>query len=363
MSAVSKQNLQKNVVYVGLSGGVDSAVAAALLKQQGYEVVGVFIKIWQPQWGECNWQEDKRDAMKVAMHLNIKFKTLDLSDRYQKEVVHYMIKEYKAGRTPNPDVMCNTQIKFGDFLQWSLSQGADFVATGHYARVEREKKQVRLLAGVDNSKDQSYFLWQLKQAQLKYCLFPIGQYKKIQVRALAKKLGLPTATKKDSQGICFVGNIGMKDFLKKYIKPKRGQVLNEHKEVIGYHEGAFFLTIGQRRGFTITRKGVNDEPYYVINKNIKQNTITVAFKKTAHKLTHNNIIFIKQINWIADKPKLNMSYQARFRHLQARQKCKLHKQGVGSYEVRFTKKQIGIASGQSLVLYNKQVCLGGGIIN
>jgi len=363
-----KSKYKKTKVFIGLSGGVDSSVAAALLQKEDYDVTGVFIKIWQPQWGECGWKDDRRDAMRVALHLGMPFKELDLSDSYEKKVVDYMIKEYRSGRTPNPDVLCNTKIKFGEFLAWAKKQGADFVATGHYARVNKTKKQknkrtnnTQLLQGVDRTKDQSYFLWQLKQAQLTHCLFPVGGYKKSAVRKMAKKFGLPTAEKPDSQGICFVGKIGMKEFLKKYLQPKRGKVLDEKNEVIGHHDGAFFLTIGQRRGFTITKKSTSDEPYYVVSKNVKDNTITVATQKTK-KQENKKTIMMHDIHWIGEKPVGDKKYQARFRHLQVLLNCHIVKLPNGQYKIIFNKSQAGIAAGQSLVVYDGQKCLGGGII-
>ncbi|MFA6551559.1 MAG: tRNA 2-thiouridine(34) synthase MnmA [Patescibacteria group bacterium] len=393
--ATNKQKMPK--VFVGLSGGVDSSVAAALLKhppllkgyaeaKQGYDVIGVFIKIWDEKWGNCQWPEERRDAMKVAIKLGIPFKTLDLSAEYKKEVVNYMIREYKLGRTPNPDVMCNKTIKFGAFLKWALKNGADYVATGHYARrwefsifnfqfsikpqipkkskIINHKSKIQLLRGVDETKDQSYFLWQLKQAQLKHCLFPIGDYKKSEVRELAKKFGLPTAEKPDSQGICFVGKVGLKEFLQQYLKPKRGKVLNEKKEVIGYHDGAFFLTIGQRHGFVVTKKTPNDAPFYIVEKDIKRNTITVSQKSEQQIVNSkkNKSIIIHKINWINGEPEKNKNYQARFRHLQELKVCKVIKLKVGEYKIKFNEPQDGAASGQSLVLYDNDICIGGGII-
>src|SRR3989339_16747 len=360
----TKNKHKKTKIFVGLSGGVDSSVAAALLHKEGYNVTGVFIKIWQPEWGPCGWKDERRDAMKVALQLGIPFKTLDLSDAYQKDVANYIIREYKAGRTPNPDVVCNTKIKFGDFLRWALHNGANFVATGHYARISNDlpaklrvamqageflisnkipnsKFKIQLLRGIDDTKDQSYFLWQLKQSQLRHCLFPVGGYKKSAVRKKAKNFGLHTAEKKDSQGICFVGKVGMKEFLKKYITPKRGKVLNEKNEVIGHHDGAFFLTIGQRRGFTITKKGTDDEPYYVLAKNVRENTVTVGHSSkdgiaaSLPLVAPRNDIKIYKVHWIVVEPDLNKVYQCRFRHLQPLLSCSLAPLLHGEYEVKF----------------------------
>ena len=384
-----KKNNPKIKVFVGLSGGVDSSAAAALLKNQGHDVTGVFIKIWQPKWGPCGWKEDRRDAMRVAMKLDIPFKEIDLSDEYEKAVVDYMVKEYKAGRTPNPDVMCNSQIKFGEFLKWARKQGADYVATGHYARLQREiinnkhqitnkskiqnsKFKINLLLGVDEGKDQSYFLWQLKQDQLKYCLFPVGEYKKSEVRKMAKEFGLPTADKKDSQGICFVGKVGMKEFLKKYIKANQGDVLDVDGNKIGHHDGSVFYTIGQRHGFTITKKGTDDKPLYVVGKDVKKNEIIVSNQKAKKQEnsttpmlrgTSKKTIIIDKVNWINKVPINNKKYKCRFRHLQKLLNCQITKLPNSTYEVKFYKPQEGIAPGQSLVLYDGDVCLGGGIIN
>lgn len=260
----------KKKVFVGVSGGVDSSVTAALLQDQGYDVVGVFIRTWQPDWIECTWLHERRDAMRVCAHLNIPFLELDLEQEYKQGVADYMIAEYRAGRTPNPDVMCNREVKFGGFLQWALKQGADYIATGHYARVIHRENESVLLQGKDLTKDQSYFLWTLTEEQLRHVLFPIGEFQKTQVRELAKKYHLPTAVKKDSQGICFIGEIDMKEFLKHYIDIHPGDVVNEQGEIIGYHQGALFHTLGERHGFTITKKGTQDAPYYVIAKDIQK---------------------------------------------------------------------------------------------
>src|SRR3989338_1920286 len=235
-------------VFIGLSGGVDSSVSAALLKKEGYEVTGVFIKVWQPDWISCTWGEDRLDAMRICAKLGIPFITLDLSKDYKRRVVDYMIAEYRAGRTPNPDVMCNAHVKFGGFYKFSRKNGADFVATGHYAQIKLQASSLKLLTSADKEKDQSYFLWQIKQEQLTNILFPVGGLEKPEVRKLAKKFGLSTAEKKDSQGLCFLGKIDVKEFLKHFIKQKPGKVLNEKEEVVGEHSGAVFFTLGERHG-------------------------------------------------------------------------------------------------------------------
>lgn len=351
-------------VFVGLSGGVDSSVAAALLKEQGYDVTGVFIRIWREEWGECGWKSDRRDAMAVALALDIPFQTVDLSEEYYDGVARYMITEYQAGRTPNPDVMCNSVIKFGAFLDWAKAHGADYVATGHYARMQRDGDMVRMLKGVDNEKDQTYFLWQLTQKQLRCALFPIGEFEKSQVRELARKFNLPTADKKDSQGLCFIGKVAMKEFLQTYIKPQRGAVLNEAGESIGHHDGAVFLTLGQRHGFTVIKKTPENEPYYIVAKDVAANTITVAHRRNEKVLPPqpDSSIVIHGVHWIAAPPQPKKTYEARFRYRQPLQRCILEEWGQGQLAVRFSMPQEVAAPGQSVVVYDGEACIGGGII-
>ncbi|OGI62953.1 tRNA 2-thiouridine(34) synthase MnmA [Candidatus Nomurabacteria bacterium RIFCSPHIGHO2_01_FULL_40_12] len=391
--------MKKKIVFVGLSGGVDSAVSAALLKKTGYEVIGVFIKTWHPDFLECNEEEERRDAMRVAAHLNIPFLTFDLEDVYKKEVADYMITEYRAGRTPNPDVMCNKEVKFGAFLKKSFAMGADYVATGHYAKNEKSaffqvlgspgphtparpfKKAIFnfLRKGRDLSKDQSYFLWTLTQEQLKKILFPVGHLKKTEVRKLAKKFNLPVAEKKDSQGICFLGAVDLKAFLKHYIKPKRGKVVNEKREVIGHHDGVVFHTLGERHGFTVTVKSPNDKPYYIVGKDIKKNILIVSQDKKVknfgafalgdkrgqgtHDAENSSLFYLElaSINWISKAPEINKNYTAQIRYHGELLPCKINCQTSGVAQVIF-KKPILVASGQSCVIYDKDICLGGGVV-
>ena len=385
-----KKDTQKTKkVYVGLSGGVDSSVSAALLKKAGYDVTGVFIKVWQPDFlpsasgrpsrDGCTWKEDRLDAMRVAAHLDIPFVTLDLEKEYKKEVVDYMIAEYKKGRTPNPDVMCNQHVKFGAFFKRAVATGADFVATGHYARVAlgdrgltqtkrglMQKKSIgkyKLLAGVDIEKDQSYFLWTLTQKELSKTLFPVGGYKKPEVRKLAKKFGLPTAEKKDSQGLCFMGKLNMKDFLKHFIKEKQGDVLDERGNVVGEHDSAVFFTLGERHGFTITKKGSRDTPYYVVAKDVVKNTITVSHEplRTVDG-GENKRVIILHANWTKSvSPKKGEYYTARVRYRQPLQVCIIIRADAKTAEILFTKPEIA-SPGQSLVIYDGDECLGGGVI-
>ena len=395
--------MKKQTVFVGLSGGVDSAVSAALLKKQNYDVVGVFIRTWHPDFLQCNEEEERRDAMRVAAHLDIPFLTFDFEDVYKKEVADYMIREYKAGRTPNPDVMCNKEVKFGAFLKKALSMGANYVATGHYAEValvqdfllrnvNHSQKQLLLRRGKDPSKDQSYFLWTLNQKQLSKILFPVGHLKKTKVRKLAKKFNLPVAEKKDSQGICFLGAVDLKKFLKHYIKEKRGKVLNEKREIIGWHSGAMFHTLGERHGFTITKKSPKDGPYYIVGKNVKKNILIVS--KSRNLLEKSTDIFllknssklgapasvasfqkdfylgIRNTNWILARPSSGGSksyplktknYTAQIRYHGEFLSCQIKCTKSGFAQVIF-KKPVLAASGQSCVIYDKDTCLGGGVI-
>ncbi|HRZ30463.1 MAG TPA: tRNA 2-thiouridine(34) synthase MnmA, partial [Candidatus Paceibacterota bacterium] len=359
--------------FVGMSGGVDSSVSAALLKKAGYEVIGVFIRVWEPAGFVCSWREERRWARRVAAHLDIPLLTLDLSREYKRKVVDYFISEYKAGRTPNPDVMCNKHIKFGVFYDWAITHGADFVATGHYSQIgknlevkPREATQsFNLQVSADQDKDQTYFLWNLKTEQLPKILFPVGKYTKTEVRALARKFKLPTSEKKDSQGLCFVGKIDFKDFLKREIKEKRGDVINERGEVIGHHDGATFFTLGERHGFEITTKTPDDKPYYIIAKDVKKNTLTVSTQKYQGESLISEVK-IEKTNWIGNQCPENSPLKAsqglssghnllaRVRYRQALQKCQITKLDLktGGAIITFATPQLAVP-GQSLVLYDK----------
>jgi tRNA-specific 2-thiouridylase len=335
---------------------VDSSTSAAILKQEGYDVTGVFIKVWQPDFLPCTWKEDRLDAMRVAAHLDIPFITMDFAEEYKRDVVDYMIREYKAGRTPNPDVMCNKYIKFGAFYREARMRGADFVATGHYARTDG----AHLLTSADKEKDQSYFLWTLSGAELSHIFFPVGGYEKKDVRVLAEKFKLPTAKKKDSQGLCFVGKLDMKDFLKEFIPPKEGQVLSESGEVVGRHEGAWFYTIGQRHGFDIFQKTPAEEKMYVVAKNVRENTITVSPRKMDEESGAVSEVVLEETNWIAGAPEEGKTYTAQTRYHGTAHECTVSIKD-GETKVVFSKPHMA-PSGQSLVLYDGDICLGGGII-
>jgi tRNA-specific 2-thiouridylase len=372
--------VKKKTVFVGMSGGVDSSVSAALLLNAGYEIVGVFIRTWHPDFLECNEEEERRDAMRVAAHLDIPFLTFDLEDVYKKEVADYMISEYKAGRTPNPDVMCNKEVKFGAFLKKALAMGADYVATGHYAQAEPVKENfarvgarlrvkrrnfalpVELLKGIDATKDQSYFLWTLRQDQLNKILFPVGNLPKAEVRKLAKKFKLPVAEKKDSQGICFLGAVDLKEFLKHYIKEKKGKVTNEKGEVIGHHDGVVFHTLGERHGFTITIKTPNDGAYYIVGKDLKKNILIVSQNKNSPTLNLRTNYEIENTNWISRTyPLETRIYTCQIRYHGEFLECKVKILNKNKAEVSFTKPVL-VAPGQSIVVYDKDVCLGGGVV-
>ncbi|MDR0397601.1 MAG: tRNA 2-thiouridine(34) synthase MnmA, partial [Candidatus Nomurabacteria bacterium] len=258
-------------VFVGLSGGVDSSVSAALLVQQGYDVTGVYMKNWSRDLPgmKCPWAEDLADAKRVAVKLSIDFRVFDFEREYKQRVVDYMVTEYKAGRTPNPDIMCNQEVKFKLFFEVAQAEGADFIATGHYARV----KDGQLLCAVDEDKDQTYFLYRISEESLMHTLFPVGELKKPEVRALAEKFGLVTASKKESMGVCFVGNVGIREFLSEYVEPKLGDVVDEATgQVVGQHDGAIFYTVGQRHGLSIG----GGLPYYVTRKDMARNTVFIT---------------------------------------------------------------------------------------
>lgn len=360
-------NNQCKKIFVGVSGGVDSSVSAALLQEQGYDVVGVFIRTWQPEWIECTWRDERRDAIRVCAHLNIPFVELDLEQEYKQGVADYMITEYKLGRTPNPDVMCNREVKFGGFLKWALSKGADYVATGHYVdRLERDDDVVEMLRGADNNKDQSYFLWTLEQQQLKHILFPVGSMEKSQVRVEAERFGLPTAAKKDSQGICFIGDIDMKDFLSHYIDEKPGDVADASGEVIGSHNGVLFYTIGERHGFEIdhTHKGTDDRPYYVIHKDMEKNMLVVSQDPESQSHDSTQTVRLIDVNDILNIYESSKKLEAQIRYRGEIKNITVigYDSGAKSMTIEFDEFDPTITPGQSVVLYNGEVCLGGGIV-
>ena len=352
-----KRSKPKKKVLVALSGGIDSAVSAALLLQQGYTAEAAFMKNWSSTEGllrnECPWLDDRREALKVAAFLKIPLHTFDFEDAYQKKVMQYFFEEYKTGRTPNPDVMCNKEIKFKLLYDKAMQMGFDYIATGHYAQIKDDK----LFRSKDEFKDQTYFIYNLKQEQLKQILFPIGHLKKTNVRLLAKKLHLPNADRKESMGLCFVGKIRLDQFLFQKLKPKQGQIIDTKGNVLGSHKGTSFYTLGQRQGLGVGGKG---GPYYIAKKDVKKNILVVT-EDPHDKLLEFREIHLSEVNWITKPLKYPLICKGRFRHQQVLQDLNISKEKTG-YIVKFKKPQFAIASGQSLVLYKGKECLGGGVI-
>ncbi|HWT56104.1 MAG TPA: tRNA 2-thiouridine(34) synthase MnmA [Candidatus Microsaccharimonas sp.] len=351
-------------VYVGMSGGVDSSVTAALLKQQGYDVTGVYMKNWSQDLPGmvCPWKEDYQDAKRVAVQLDIPFKMYDFQQEYRQKVVDYMIAEYQAGRTPNPDVMCNQEVKFKIFLEAALADGADMIATGHYAQVIDGELHV----AANREKDQTYFLYRVTGGALAKTLMPIGDIAtKDEVRQLAKKLGLATADKKDSQGICFVGKVGIKDFLLHELGEQTpGTIVDQHGAVIGEHDGAIFYTIGQRHGLDVG----GGLPYYVVGKNMTKNEVYVTTQLDDERLWHRNLN-LTDLHWINEAPEAGKTYQVRTRYRASLVDCQLAWEvrppkgdGAEVVNIELSEDIRAITPGQSAVLYDGDHCIGGGIV-
>lgn len=341
-------------VYVGMSGGVDSSLTAALLKEQGYDVTGVYMKNWTQDLPgmKCPWADDLADAKRVAVQLGIDFKVFDFENEYKHKVVDYMIDEYKLGRTPNPDIMCNQEVKFKLFLETALEDGADMIATGHYARVENGV----LKRAVDTNKDQTYFLYRVTSEALAKTLFPLGEYTKPQVREMAKERGLATATKKDSQGICFVGQIGIREFLSQYVEQKAGEIIDKKSgKKLGQHDGAIFYTIGQRHGLDLG----GGLPYYVVGKDMDKNEVYVTTDLNDESLWKPELT-LTAVHWINEAPKVG-EYEIRVRHRAGLAKASL---SFDNNEVKLELKnpERAVAPGQSVVIYDGDVCLGGGVV-
>lgn len=344
-------------VYVGMSGGVDSSVSAYQLIESGYDVTGVFIRVWQPEGGACTWQEERRDAMRVAAHLDIPFITLDLREAYKKGVVDYMIAEYTKGNIPNPDVMCNREVKFGAFYTWSREQGADYIATGHYAKTHDGK----LFEGADKNKDQSYFLWTLTSDELKHVLFPIGHMQKSDVRKIGEKSGIPVFDKKDSQGVCFIGHIDMKEFLKEYIKTEEGNVLDIAGNIIGLHQGALLYTHGERHAFNLFSQSNDQKRLFVIDKNIEKNTITVGELSDIEKInSEKKSLVLKNVIIRGDIEGKKISCRTRYRQEKIEVKT-IDKNLTDGLTLTLTEYPV-TSAGQSVVLYSDEECLGGGML-
>jgi tRNA-specific 2-thiouridylase len=342
-------DLKGKSVFVGLSGGVDSAVTAALLKQQGAHVYGVFIKGWYPPGMPCTWSEDRRDAMRVAASLQIPFATLDASSEYKQGVIDYLLSEYAAGRTPNPDIMCNREVKFGAFYRYALEKGADYIATGHYART----KEGTLLRGIDETKDQSYFLWAVPKEALARTLLPLGSLKKDETRRIAQQYRLPNASKKDSQGICFLGSISVEDFLRQEIGSEEGVAYTQDGTRVGTHSGALLHTIGSRVALIDALPG----PWYVVRKDMQQNMLTVSKERRSAGTTGS--ISLTSSNWLTDvEPGTLLSAQYRYHG-------PIIEGSLSGDQTSFVPKDTlpeALAAGQSLVIYNDEIVIGGGII-
>lgn len=340
-----------SLVYVGMSGGVDSSLTAALLKEQGHDVVGVYMKNWTQDLPgmRCPWADDLADAKRVAVQLGIRFKVYDFEAEYKHKVVDYMIAEYQAGRTPNPDIMCNQEIKFKLFLETALEDGAEMIATGHYARV----RDGQLLRAADDNKDQTYFLNRVTHEALEKTLFPLGGYTKPEVRKMAEERGLVTAGKRDSQGICFVGSIGIKEFLSQYVTATPGNVVEkETGKVLGEHDGAIFYTLGQRHGLDLG----GGLPYYVVGKNMEKNEVYVSRNLSDDSMWRKELS-LNSLHWIDETPADGTKVQVRLRHRGA-----LLPATVQGNELLLDEPERAVAAGQSAVIYRNQLVLGGGIV-
>lgn len=352
-------------VVVGLSGGVDSSVAAYLLKKQGYNVVGLFMLNWEEkdENGYCTAEQDFEDVKRVANKIGIPYYTVNYSKQYQDRVFKYFLEEYNRGRTPNPDVLCNKEIKFGPFLKYALELGADYIATGHYCKLVDRDGKVYLYKSHDKNKDQTYFLNQLSQEQLKYTLFPLADIDKTEVRAIAKELGLVTAEKKDSTGICFIGERNFRQFLKNYLPASKGKIVDLKGNVVGEHEGVMYYTIGQRRGLNIGGKdGYDNARWFVVDKDVKSNTLIVNCGECEEMYSRGCIV--RDFNWITDKLIEPRTVYAKLRYRQPDQKVHLRVIDDTTVELMFDLKQRAVTLGQFAVLYDEDgMCYGGGKID
>lgn len=352
-------------IVVGISGGVDSSVAAALLKDQGYDVEGIFMKNWDEDdiYGECTAEEDFRDATSVCKSLDIPLHGVNFSSEYWEKVFMYFIDEYASGRTPNPDILCNKEVKFKVFLEYALARGATHIATGHYARVEEKNGKYFLLKGRDNSKDQTYFLYTLGQEQLSKTLFPLGDIEKKQVRQLAHQYHLVTENKKDSTGICFIGERNFREFLSRYLPAHPGEMHTPEGEYIGLHQGLMYYTLGQRQGLGIGgRKDSNGEPWFVVGKNLDTNVLIVAQGKD-HPLLYQQYVEANKLHWVSGEAPTTPYYcKAKTRYRQQEKSCCIKSIHDGIAYIEFEHPQWAVTPGQSIVFYQDEVCLGGGTI-
>ncbi len=353
-------------VVIGMSGGVDSSVSAYLLKQQGYKVIGLFMKNWEEDDTDeyCSATEDLKDAQSVCDQLGIELHTINFAAEYWDNVFEYFLAEYRSGRTPNPDIMCNKEIKFKAFLDFAIHLGADFMATGHYVRKDEINGRHRLLKGLDGNKDQSYFLYTLGQKQLAKSIFPVGELEKSEVRVIAEEQGFINSKKKDSTGICFIGERKFKDFLEQFIPAQPGPIVSDSGECVGEHSGLMFHTLGQRKGLGIGgMRESTDEPWYVVAKNIEKNTLVIG-QGHDHPLLQSQRLIASQMHWVAETPYSDsFACKAKVRYRQPDQDCRVKVNQDGTISVIFNELQRAVTPGQSIVLYLENECLGGGIID
>lgn len=349
-------------VVVGMSGGVDSSVAALLLKEQGYDVVGIFMKNWDDtdEFGVCTATEDFDDVVRVCNQLDIPYYSVNFEKQYWDKVFTYFLDEYKAGRTPNPDVMCNKEIKFKAFLDHAVSLGADYLATGHYAQIRNTDGKIEMLRGADDNKDQTYFLNQLSQDVLEKVMFPLGHLPKPEVRKIAKEHGLVTAEKKDSTGICFIGERNFKEFLSEYLPAQPGDMMTMDGEVKGKHDGLMYYTLGQRQGLGIGGAG---DPWFVVGKNLKENVLYVE-QGYSNELLYSDALLATDVNWInPETVEKEFTCTAKFRYRQTDSPVTVTIQENGELHVAFEEPERAITPGQAVVFYDGEVCLGGGTID
>ncbi len=355
----------KNKVIVGLSGGVDSAVAALTLKQQGYDVSGIFMQNWEADREDpfCTAEQDLSDAKAICDQLGIPLQTANFAKEYWDNVFQYCLDEFAAGRTPNPDIWCNREIKFKAFLDHALALGADFLATGHYARIKKIDRHYCLLKSADANKDQTYFLYTLGQKQLAHSIFPIGELQKSAVRKIAQQANFINYAKKDSTGICFIGERKFKDFLNEFLLAQPGNMETPEGKHVGKHDGVMFYTIGQRKGLNIGgRQDANELPWYVLGKDVKRNVLIVG-QGDDHPMLYRDHLTCEQVHWISEQsPQFPLHCSAKIRYRQTDQACRVTQQDNNCYEVNFEQPQRAITPGQSVVFYDGDRCLGGGVI-
>ena len=351
-------------VIVGMSGGVDSSVAAYLLKEQGYEIQCIFMKNWEDDDDEfyCSSEKDYNDALQVCDLLKLPLHSVNFSKEYRENVFKYFLEEYKSGRTPNPDVLCNKEIKFKFFMDHALKLGADAIATGHYGRINKSPVGFQLLKGVDSNKDQSYFLYLLGQKELSKTLFPIGEMTKAEVRVLAEKMNLPNSDKKDSTGICFIGERDFKAFLQQYLPALPGNIITTGGKIVGKHDGLMYYTLGQRKGIGVGGgHGTTEEPWYVVKKDLEKNHLVIC-QGHDHPSLYSKNIRAGQLHWITSAPSIPIECAAKIRYRQKDQACTIISIKNRVATIKFNENQFAPTPGQSIVFYNGDQCLGGGII-